>query len=96
MSAPYPLNIGLSILSILWIAGSIGASGRDHHYYVMGLFSPDGKWVLTGSADNTARLWRTDYYDAISDLCGILLRDFSADERTQYEIEGAQPTCPKP
>jgi WD40 repeat protein/class 3 adenylate cyclase len=59
-------------------------------------FSPDDKMLLTGSADNTARLWYVDYHDEESYLCGKLLRDFTPDERAQFEIKDTTPTCPKP
>jgi WD40 repeat protein/transcriptional regulator with XRE-family HTH domain len=58
------------------------------------VFSPDGKQVLTGSADRTARLWYTDYHDTMRRLCAALPRDFTADERTQYNIADTRPTCP--
>jgi WD40 repeat protein/class 3 adenylate cyclase len=57
-------------------------------------FSHDGKLVLTGSADGTARLWHTDYHDTMRYLCGQLARDLTGDERTQYNITGSTPTCP--
>ncbi len=57
-------------------------------------FSPDGKYVLTGSKDHTMRLWDASYHDAISYLCAHLFRDLLPDERSQYGIEGADPTCP--
>ncbi len=58
------------------------------------VFSPDGGSVLTASNDGTARLWDTDYHDTIRYLCGQLLRDFTADARVRYEIQGTTPTCP--
>jgi WD40 repeat protein len=59
-------------------------------------FSHDGKYVATGSADGTARLWHTDLQATLRDLCGLLTRDLTPDERTQYNIADTAPTCPQP
>ena len=50
--------------------------------------------MLTASQDQTARLWYTDYHDTIRYLCGLLTRDLTPDERTQYGIADQGPTCP--
>ncbi|HLO17147.1 MAG TPA: hypothetical protein VK206_20095, partial [Anaerolineales bacterium] len=60
------------------------------------VFSPDDKYVLTGSNDGTARIWFTDYHDEIKYLCSRLSRDFTDEERKQYDIKDTKPTCPKP
>jgi WD40 repeat protein len=57
-------------------------------------FSPDGKYVLTGGNDGTIRLWVIDYQDIADDLCSHLLRDFTEDERKQYNITDNTPACP--
>jgi WD40 repeat protein len=57
-------------------------------------FSHDGKLLLTGSQDGTARIWHTDYHDTMRYLCGVLTRDFTPEERTQYGITDPRPTCP--
>ena len=59
-------------------------------------FSPDGKLVLTGSSDNTARLWHVDYHETINYVCGRLTRDFTTDERARYALPDAKPTCFQP
>jgi WD40 repeat protein len=59
-------------------------------------FSPDGKFVLTVSADGTARLWDANYHDAIRFACSRLVRDLTSDERAQYGITDDEPTCPNP
>jgi WD40 repeat protein/transcriptional regulator with XRE-family HTH domain len=57
-------------------------------------FSPDGKTVVTASGDGTARLWYVDRRDTINYLCSRLPRDFSDQERAQYNIPDKNPTCP--
>jgi WD40 repeat protein len=58
-------------------------------------FAPDGQHVLTASSDGTARLWDMDYHTTMDTLCARLLRDFTEDERAQYEIKDREPTCPR-
>jgi len=57
-------------------------------------FSPDGKFILTASNDNTARLWITDIQDTINAICTLLTRDLTLEERTQFDISDPGPTCP--
>ena len=53
-------------------------------------------WIVTRRHDNTARLWDTDYHDTIRFVCGLLTRDLTPDERTQYGIPDQGPTCLAP
>ena len=56
-------------------------------------FSPDGRNFFTASDDGTARMWDVDYRDTLRYLCTHLLRDFTDEERAQYEIRDKAPTC---
>jgi WD40 repeat protein len=58
------------------------------------VFSPDGKYLVIASADGIARFFDVDYRTTMKYLCSILLRDFTDDERTQYNITDNKPTCP--
>ncbi len=59
-------------------------------------FFPDGKTVVTASSDGAIRVWNVDIQNTITDLCAKLIRDLSAAERAQYNIQDSSPTCPKP
>jgi WD40 repeat protein len=58
-------------------------------------FSPDGKYILTASDDNTARLWQINLQHTIHDVCALLTRDLTDEERLQFDISDQEPTCPK-
>jgi WD40 repeat protein len=56
-------------------------------------FAPDGRTVLIAGTDGLARRFDVDYQETIRYLCRRLQRDFSAEEQTQYEIDGDVMTC---
>jgi WD40 repeat protein/transcriptional regulator with XRE-family HTH domain len=57
-------------------------------------FSPDGKYILTASEDNTARVWLVDLNKTLRDVCSLLTRDLTSEERLQFDISDQKPTCP--
>ena len=57
-------------------------------------FSPDSKYLVTVSTDGIARFFDVDYRTTMKYLCSILLRDFTEEERAQYNITDNKPTCP--
>jgi len=57
-------------------------------------FTPDGKHLITGSRDKTVRIWEVDYHDLVNAACKLLSRDFTSEERTQFDVTDVEPTCP--
>lgn len=57
-------------------------------------FSPDGKYILTASDDNTARLWQIDLPNTLLEVCALLTRALTDEERLQFGISDQEPTCP--
>jgi hypothetical protein len=59
-------------------------------------FSPDGKSIVTASADKTARIRPTDYHDTIRYLSALLIRALTPDERSRYGRADQGRTCAAP
>ncbi len=57
-------------------------------------FSPDGEYIVTGSAQNDAvNLWRVELDDVIADYCAQNPLDLTKRQRTQYGILDERDVC---
>ncbi len=56
-------------------------------------FAPDGRTVLVAANDGLALRYDVNYQDTVSYLCSRLQRDFSIEERVQYELVDTAATC---
>ena len=54
-------------------------------------FTPDGRGMLAASLDGSVRFWRLQ--EVIRLACARVPRDLTAEERAQYQIPDAAPTC---
>jgi WD40 repeat protein len=64
-------------------ANPVVLRGHEGSVNAMGI-SPDKRWVVTGSSDNTARLWLLQVKDLINLARITVGRNFSADEWRLY------------
>jgi WD40 repeat protein len=76
------------------------ASGRElaripHDEGVLdAAFSPDGKYIASGSYDRSARLWLWRAEDLVEEACARLTRNLSAEEWSRYiGVEPFRDTC---
>jgi WD40 repeat protein len=59
------------------------------------VFSPDGRWVASGSGDRSTRAWLWRPEDWIAEACARLPRNLTLEEWQMYlPDEPYRPTCP--
>jgi WD40 repeat protein len=57
--------------------------------------SPDSHWLVTGSADHTARLWDLRIDELVAEACRVAGRNLTQAEWQQYlPGEAYRKTCP--
>ena len=59
-------------------------------------FSPDSRWLITASADHTARVWPLRPDDMIEEACARLTRNLKQEEEWKQYMRGKplRKTCP--
>lgn len=59
-------------------------------------FSPDSRWLITASADHTARVWALKPNDMIDEACARLTRNLKQEEEWKQYMRGKpfRKTCP--
>lgn len=57
------------------------------------VFVPDGRTALVAANDGQAIHYDLNFQETVDYLCSRLQRDFSVEERMQYEITGEVATC---
>ena len=76
----------------LWTADGIpGPVFEGHEGWVRGALELADDLILSWSDDSTLRLWRTDASQLIQYACTRVFRDFTAEERTAFRIDDAEP-----
>ena len=48
-----------------------------------------------GYPSGLIKMWDVDYHDMIALACSKVTRDFTAEERIQYDLSNGAPTCPQ-
>jgi WD40 repeat protein len=68
--------------------------GHDGRALTSVAFSPDGQLVALGSADGSVIISSVSLDEVVADVCSVLTRDLTHEERLAYDIQDQSPTCP--